>query len=299
MPTVSADLYEILSLAMRYVFAFLGILILLRAFRWMLADRREQRARLRRLPDAGCVGELLVLRGSRELPENTFLPVPREGILGSVRTCDLPIPCPGVRRDHLDFVWEDGLGLLLLPRRGCAVAVNDQPLDPASDPRLLPLTHGDVLTVGQAALRLHVFAGLQTASDFRDSSTPEADLPSAPAPEPQPLSPEAQPAAPFWIPDDPRSAQSAAPLWIPDDPRSAQSAFPEECPAPPPFPATDGQPAPDTGVFPPFPAAPEIPASTPEIPASAPDHAGTNPPRDPSRYRRPRRADRWKEDWSE
>ena len=70
------------------------------------------------------------------------------------------------------------------------------------------------------------------------------------------------------------------------------SQFPEERPAPPPFPASDGRPAPDTGVFPPFPAAPEIPAS-------APDHAGTNPPRDPSRYRRPRRADRWKEDWSE
>lgn len=174
MPNVSAELYEVISLAMRYVFAFLGVLIVLRSFRLMLADRRANRSLLRKLPDAGTVGELMVLRGSSELPENTCLPVGREGVLGSVRGCDLFIPCPGVRRSHLDFIWEDGHGLLLLPRRGCGVAVNGTVLDSRSDPRQLPLSHGGILAVGDAVLRLHVFTGLQTAPQGTENPMPES-----------------------------------------------------------------------------------------------------------------------------
>ena len=173
MPYVSAELYEVISLAMRYVFAFLGVLIVLRALRLMLADRRQNRSRLKKLPDAGAVGELMVLRGSPELPENTCLPVYREGVLGSVRGCDLFVPCQGVRRGHLDFIWEDGRGLFLIPRRGCSAAVNGAVLASRSDSRRFPLSHGGILTVGDAVLRLHVFTGLQTAPQETGHTMPE------------------------------------------------------------------------------------------------------------------------------
>ena len=80
------EIYEIISLAARYWFALLGLLIVWRSFSWLRKDRRAKHRRLRQLPDAGMIGELVVLHGSDELPEGTAIPVPREGVLGFVRT---------------------------------------------------------------------------------------------------------------------------------------------------------------------------------------------------------------------
>ena len=164
--SVSAEIFDILSLAMRYVFAVMGLLIVLRAYRWLLADKRERKARLRHLPDAGMIGEFVVLSGSGNLNEGLSLPVPREGVLGALRSCDLVVPCRGVHHHHLDFVWQEGLGLLIHPRSGCCATVNQIPMTTRSDPASAPLRHGSFLQVGDALLRLRVFAGLDSNAGF-------------------------------------------------------------------------------------------------------------------------------------
>ena len=60
---MSTNAYELLALAMRYVFAALIVLIVIRA--WFGASVDSQRAaQLRKLsPDTGIIGELLVMDG--------------------------------------------------------------------------------------------------------------------------------------------------------------------------------------------------------------------------------------------
>ena len=86
MPTA---VYEIVAQGARYWFLFLMALIVWRSFRWYRKDRRQYKKRLRLLPDAGYVGELVTIRGNDQLPTGTILPVPWEGIIGSGRGCDI------------------------------------------------------------------------------------------------------------------------------------------------------------------------------------------------------------------
>lgn len=51
-----SQIYEILSLMMRYWFAALGVLIVLRAFWWLWKDHRSREKKRRSLPDAGSIG---------------------------------------------------------------------------------------------------------------------------------------------------------------------------------------------------------------------------------------------------
>ena len=255
--SVSADIYEILSLAARYLFAIMGLLIVVRAFLWLLSDRKERKDRLRRLPDAGKIGEFVVLAGSRDLPENTWIPVPREGVLGSVRSCDLVIPCPGVRSGHLDFSWLDGTGLLIRPRSGCEARVDGIPLNCRSNPRSAPLRHGSFLEVGTARLRLLVFAGLDPNAGFED--LPEENA----APQPEAAAAETPGTFAYVVPEVP-----------------PQIAFVPYA-------------GPEPGVLP----AQDSPLNVPGAEALPPDSPDPAPQAAPEPRRR--RADRWKEDWSE
>lgn len=65
MPT---EVYEIIAQGARYWFLFLMALIVWRSFRWYRKDRRQYKKRLRLLPDAGYVGELVTIRGNAQLP---------------------------------------------------------------------------------------------------------------------------------------------------------------------------------------------------------------------------------------
>lgn len=154
------NIYEIISLGARYWFALLGVLIVWRAFRWLRKDRRANHRRLRQLPDAGMIGEMVVLEGSDELPEGTAIPVPRAGVLGFVRGCDVVVPVDGVAAHHLDFTFQDGKGLLLFPLRGATCYVDDVELTHRSKTKKHPMCHGSRLQVGGAVLRLRLFAGL-------------------------------------------------------------------------------------------------------------------------------------------
>ena len=158
-----SEIYEIISLAARYWFTFLGVLIVWRSFRWLRKDRWAKHRRLKQLPDAGMVGELVVLTGSEELPAGVALPLPREGVLGSLRTCDVTVPVTGVASRHLDFTFEDGLGLLIFPRTHATALVDGQEITSRTRSKDYPMHHGSRLTVGNAVLRLRLFVGLETA----------------------------------------------------------------------------------------------------------------------------------------
>lgn len=176
-----SDIYEIISLAARYWFTFLGVLIVWRSFRWLRKDRRAKHRRLKQLPDAGMVGELVVLSGTRALPAGVALPLPREGVLGSLRTCDVTVPASGVAPRHLDFTFEDGWGLLIFPRNRCTVQVDGEELTASSRHKDFPMHHGSRLMVGDAVLRLRLFVGLETAQLV--AVTQPEEPPEAPAEE--------------------------------------------------------------------------------------------------------------------
>ncbi|MBQ4435238.1 MAG: hypothetical protein II879_04005, partial [Clostridia bacterium] len=60
--------YEILALLMRYVFAALGVLICLTAFRWLMRDHRIHSKEQRQLPRAGQIGVLEFADSGQRLP---------------------------------------------------------------------------------------------------------------------------------------------------------------------------------------------------------------------------------------
>ena len=69
--SVSRELFEVLSLAARWIFAFLALILALRALFALLAAGRDRRSTVKNLPGSGTVGELVVISGSPELQEET------------------------------------------------------------------------------------------------------------------------------------------------------------------------------------------------------------------------------------
>ena len=259
--SVSPEVYSVLSVASRWIFAFFALMLLAFALIWHHAERKERKERFKNLPGAGTVGELIVLSGSDQLAEGTWFPVPREGVLGSLRSCDLVIPCPGVSSQHLDFSWQDGSGLMIRPRVGCEALIDGVPVTRRIGMQDKPLLHGSVLQVGTAALRLQLYAAL---------SHPTRTF---------------TPPVPFQGPEAGFSApQAQPPVQVP---AAAVQPWPVQ-PVQPPMPVSQ-EPLQyvETIQYTPEPvqAEPESIQSAPQQPA-------------PARPRRSR-TDRWKEDWSE
>ena len=211
MPVASADVWKILYTVSRYLFPLLAVSLVFLVLFFILSESRVRREKVHNLPGSGTVGELIVLSGSRDLDVNTWFPVPREGVLGSVRSCDLVIPCPGVHTKHLDFSWQDGAGLLIHPRTGCEALINGVPVTCRTRPADVPLTHGAVLQVGSAVLRLHLFAALDsTVSAFQP--LPE-ELPTSADPAAAFMTGPAQ--APDYVPPTPYYQNTVAPGFTP------------------------------------------------------------------------------------
>lgn len=254
---MSQETYNAVFLASHWLFAFFALMLVLFAFAWHHADRKERKDRFKNLPGAGTIGELVVLSGSDELPLDTWFPVPREGILGSLRSCDLVVPCPGVRSQHLDFSWQDGTGLLIRPRLGCEVLIDGVPVSRRGAYADTPLLHGSVLQVGSAVLRLQLFSAL--------SHTNRPFVPPAPV---------SGSGSSQWLP--PVSQPMQPPV---QDPYTSAPAYPA-----PPVPNGTSDPLP-----------PQYPATDTPVPVQP----SRELPRQPQPEPRRKRADRWKEDWSE
>lgn len=110
--SMSENLYELLSLAARYFFAGLMILIVARAWRITLIDSRRAKTLRRISPETGISGELLVLEGDERAKRGMKYPVIREGQIGSGRKADIRIRHSSVRRRHAYFILKpEGLSI--------------------------------------------------------------------------------------------------------------------------------------------------------------------------------------------
>ncbi len=155
-----SEIYEVIAQGARYWFLFLMALIVWRSFRWYRRDRRQAKKRRRLLPDAGYVGEMVVLEGGGALKRGDALAVPCEGTLGSLRSNDLCVPVAKVEKRHLWFRFDEDEGLRIEPYRGMTVIVDGE--ETGKTP--VYMLHGSRLCVGEAVLRLRLFAGFESTA---------------------------------------------------------------------------------------------------------------------------------------
>ena len=153
MPVLPENIWNVLHTVSRYLFPLLALSLVILVLFFILSESANRRERIRNLPGSGTVGELIVLSGGQDLDINTWFPVPREGVLGSIRSCDLVIPCPGVHSKHLDFSWQDGQGLLIRPRTGCEVLINDVPVNCRTNVSAVPESEYQAPTKGKSYCR--------------------------------------------------------------------------------------------------------------------------------------------------
>lgn len=175
-----APIYELISQGARYWFLLLMLIIAWRSWRWYRKDRRQARKRLKLLPDAGFVGEMIITTASGNAQRGDTLMVPREGTLGASRTNDLCVQAPGVAKRHLWFRFEGDQGLLVEPFGKNAVRVDGTPFAPKADP--LYMSHGSWLQVGECEMRLRLFAGFESAGHAQrrlEEPAPAAQQPPA------------------------------------------------------------------------------------------------------------------------
>ena len=142
---MSSDVYELLALAMRYWFILLALLITFRAWRACVTDNRSQRLLRDWAPDAGSVGEFLVVEDPRARLLGQRYPVPAEGILGSGRVADVRINRRGIASRHYYMTYRDGLLLLT-------------PLSPLAFPGGAVLRDGDSLEINGLTLLLTFYS---------------------------------------------------------------------------------------------------------------------------------------------
>lgn len=155
------EAYELLAMLMRYVFVLIGVLILFRAYRWLRRDAKNYRREMKRLPDAGLVGEAVDLNGGKSYP------LPREGTLGSASACDIRLRQNGVARRHASFAFENGKGLKITPHlRGKVL------LDGSEVRGYAHAIHGSQLQIGDALLRIRLFAGLNVPHPVQYQQNP-------------------------------------------------------------------------------------------------------------------------------
>ena len=157
---MSTNAYELLALAMRYVFAGLIVLIVMRA--WYGASVDSQRAtKLRKLsPDTGIIGEMLVTEGGERAKPGMRYPVTLEGTIGSNRRADIRIRHSSIRGRHAIYqMTAEGFFV----RGHASIRVGD---GKGRFARELLLHDGDQLRVGGVTLMLVL----------TDGGSPDADL---------------------------------------------------------------------------------------------------------------------------
>ena len=165
------EIYEIVALAARFWFLFLMVLIVWRSYRWYARERRQRKKRLRLLPDAGYIGEFVVMQGAGDLERGQVLSVPFEGTLGYVRSNDLCIPVPGVASRHLWFSYDDRRGLVMTPVGKNDFSVDQIPMAEAAEigTRKVMTDHatiGVVVTTDGTVAELRALCGIDAEAVY-------------------------------------------------------------------------------------------------------------------------------------
>ncbi len=145
---MNANAYEILALAMRYVFAALMLLIVLRALIVTMVDSKRA-AQLRRLnPKTGIIGELLVMESSGWARRGARYPVTLEGCIGASSRADIRIRRNGLHARHAYYQMTKA-GLYVRGHAGITLRDED-----GVYVRERILADGDVLYIGRLELML-------------------------------------------------------------------------------------------------------------------------------------------------
>lgn len=156
---MSAEAYELLALAMRYVFAFLMVLIVLRAWRLTAVDSARAR-KLRRLnPETGIIGEMMVLEGGEKARPGMRYPVTLEGTIGSAPRADIRLRHSSVRRRHAYYMMTDD-GLFIRGHAGARIGSQGRWL------REVTLEDGDEILFGRVRLLLVLSDGGGTPEEI-------------------------------------------------------------------------------------------------------------------------------------
>ena len=161
-----ADVYEVVALAARFWFLLLIGLIVWYSYRWYARERRARRTFLKELPDAGFVGEFVVMRSIGGLEEGHAIRVPFEGTLGMLRNNDIILEAPGVAPRHIYFRYERKRGLKMIPIKGNPFAADC--LSSENCPKGLYVVHGTRLYVGECELRLRMFEGYEVTPPVQE-----------------------------------------------------------------------------------------------------------------------------------
>jgi len=161
-----ADVYEVVALAARFWFLLLIGLIVWYSYRWYARERRARRTFLKELPDAGFVGEFVVMRSIGGLEEGHAIRVPFEGTLGMLRNNDIILEAPGVAPRHIYFRYERNRGLKMIPFKGNPFAADR--LSSEDCPKGLYVVHGTRLYVGECELRLRMFEGYEVTPPVQE-----------------------------------------------------------------------------------------------------------------------------------
>lgn len=145
---MNTNVYEILALGMRYVFAALMLLIVLRALIVTMVDSKRA-AQLRRLnPKTGIIGEFLVMESSGWARQGKRFPVTLEGCIGASSRADIRIRRNGLHARHAYYQMTKA-GLYVRGHAG--ITLRDEDGDYVRE-RIL--ADGDVLYIGRLELML-------------------------------------------------------------------------------------------------------------------------------------------------
>ena len=175
---MTSELYSIIALGARYVFAAIMLLIVLRAWRITLVDSRRA-ASLRRIsPETGVCGEFLVITGHGRVREGMRYPVIREGVVGSSRKSDIRLRSSSVRRSHAFFdLTRSGLRMRA---NGSGKMYNAK----GAARREMMLGDGAHITVGQIELLLILTEAVAVTGETEDSRDELFDVPGESNPRP-------------------------------------------------------------------------------------------------------------------
>ena len=157
--SISPEIYEIVSLAARYWFAALGVLIIWRAWRCIVSDNRHAKILRDWTPQTGAIGELLIVAGGGGARRGTRYSLLKECLIGSGRACDISLKSAGVMKRHAIIELREG-GLLVSAMHGARVGIGGGELS-----RQVFLKDGEALNLGGASLRLTLY----------DAPIPDAD----------------------------------------------------------------------------------------------------------------------------
>lgn len=155
---MTSDVFELISKGFRYWFVLLGVIIVWRTFRWTLQDHRTYRRVLKALPDAGLIGEIVNLNAGDSQS------LPREGVIGSGKSCDVRLS--GIRRRELEYLFIDGRGVEIRPaHRRHELLLDDRDIAGRAF-----AAHGSRLTLPGYFLRFRLFSGLNVPEVTPESS---------------------------------------------------------------------------------------------------------------------------------